>query len=375
MFKEFPEAWQKILNNQNMQMATTIQKDSYSVLQNKENALLISPTGTGKTLAYIWPLLPKLRSGIRNQLVIVAPSQELALQITKVVREWAKALDFSVIQLIGGANINRQIDKLKKHPEIVVGTPGRLVELMNRRKVRADYVETIVFDEIDALFTNKAELNFANQLLKKVQRDTQFIGVTATFAEPILQFLPANIQIIDASKTDNSKGEITEYYLETPLRKRVEILRKLAYTPDFHAMVFFNTVQELGVVADKLSFEGIPISTLASDESKFERQMSLKAFKNKQSALLLTTDISSRGLDLENLTTVVNYDVPVNRESYIHRSGRVGRMKQAGRVINLVNGHELKALRKLISKDQQLQQIYVHHGELTTESNQKKNTN
>lgn len=363
MFEKFPNEWKKLLDKQKITKSTLIQEKSYDILTEQKSAILLSPTGTGKTLAYLWPILQKIRLGIRNQVVIIAPSQELAMQIFKVVQEWAKPLNIKSAQLIGGANINRQIDKLKKHPEIVIGTPGRLVELMNRKKVRCDYVSTLVFDEFDMLLKDKVETNFSKQIIKKMKRDIQKVYVSATNNSNIMKdFFTDDIQIIDVTKEDDSQEDICEYYIDVPQRKRVAMLKKMVYTPDFHAIVFFNSVQELGVVADKLQFEGVVVSTLASDENKFERKMAISTFEDQKSSLLLTTDLSSRGLDLQNVDTVVNYDLPEIKENYTHRIGRVGRLGKTGQIYNLVTKNDLKKLKEISKDANSLQEVYIHHG-------------
>lgn len=360
--EQFPTEWKKQWKKEGFTTASVIQERSFDLLSEGKSMVLVSPTGTGKTLAYLWPLLLKVKPGAGNQLCIVLPSQELAMQVVDVARTWASALDLKVQAAIGGANIKRQIERLKKNPEVIVGTPGRLIELMNRRKVRADHIQMLVLDEVDELIAD--EWNMTAALLKKVMRDTQVVAVSATahhMDDELLELLPSPIEVLDVRHEDTSKGEVKHYYLETPLRKRSEILRRLAHVPDMRALVFFNTVQELGVVADKLIYEGIEVSTLASDQNKFERQLSLNAFKEGRTTFLLTTDMASRGLDISDLTTVIQYDVPQMKDSYIHRSGRVGRMGQAGMVISLVNDRERRNLKEMVSD---LTPIYLHHASL-----------
>lgn len=363
----FSKEWQKLFQKQ-FTTPSEIQNQSYEPLSKGETAVLISPTGTGKTLAYMWPLFAQLREGVKNQCVILAPSQELAMQLVKVAEPWAKAIGLNILATIGGANINRQIDKLKKNPEIVIGTPGRVLELMNRRKIRADYVSQLVLDEADLLISGKAEWNFTWQIIKKVKRDVQIVAVSATAAsqlERLMEILPDNVVMIDTCKEDTTQGELREFYLEIPMRKRLEQLRKLAYVPGVHAIVFFNTVGELGAVADRLTYEGIPISTLASDQSKFERKMALDMFEQGKSIFLLTTDVSSRGLDLPNVDLIIHYDVPEMTDAYIHRCGRVARMQKAGYSIALGNDKEIRRLAKMTKHE--LQPVYVHHNQITAE--------
>lgn len=373
MLKAFPEQWQTLYHKEGFITPSAIQEQSFDLLKKGSSAILVSPTGTGKTLAYLWPLLLKVHQGAGNQLCIVLPSQELAMQVVHVARKWAEPLNIKVQAAIGGANIKRQIERLKKSPEVVVGTPGRLIELMNRRKIRADRLSTLVLDEADQLVAD--EWNMAQAVIKKVQRDTQMIAVSATahhMKDTLYQVMPTPVELLDVRHSDHSKGNIQHFVLEVASRKRVDALRRLAHVDGMRAIVFFNTVQELGVVADKLIYEGVNVSTLASDQSKFERQLSLTAFREGRSTFLLTTDMASRGLDVENLELVIHYDIPAMLDQYIHRSGRVGRMGKEGVVISFANDREKRRLKSLLAPQQiSLQDIYLYSGSLHLEPKKK----
>lgn len=373
MLNHFPEDWQRLYKKEGFVTPSAVQEQSFAPLSKGSSAILVSPTGTGKTLAYLWPLLLNIHPGAGNQLCIVLPSQELAMQVVHVARKWAEPLKIKVQAAIGGANIKRQIERLKKSPEVIVGTPGRLVELMNRRKIRADRLSMLVLDEADQLVAD--EWNMAQAVIKKVQRDTQFVAVSATahhMKDKLYQVMPSPVELLDVRHNDYSKGKVQHFVLEVAARKRVEVLRRLAHVDGMRAIVFFNTVQELGVVADKLIYEGINISTLASDQSKFERQLSLNAFKEERSTFLLTTDMASRGLDIPNLEVVIQYDVPVMLDQYIHRSGRVGRMGREGVVISLVNDREKRRLKSMLAPENNpLKEIYLYQGALHSEPKKK----
>lgn len=369
MLAAFPESWQKKWEKEKFTSPSEIQTQSFKQLKEGQSAMLISPTGSGKTLAYLFPLLLNIKQGEGTQLCIVLPSQELAMQVVKVARQWAELLGLKVNAMIGGGNIRRQIDQLKKHPEVIVGTPGRLVELMDRKKIRAVAIKAVVLDEVDDLLNGRAEANFTSQLLKKINRDTQIVAVSATadlLEEEAKQWLPSQYQLIDVRQTDHSQGTITHAYIETPLRRRTELLRKLAYVENFRALVFFNQLQDLGVVADKLMYEGIPVSTLASDQSKFERQMALSQFNEGKVKLLLTTDLAARGLDFEQLDYIVQYDVPQMPDQYIHRVGRIGRMGRDGVSIALVNDRERRNL-KQVAGEVTLTPLYLYDSVLYDE--------
>ena len=177
--EQLPEAWQEQWQASGFNEPSTIQEKSFTPLREGENVLGISPTGTGKTLAYMLPLLLTVEKGQGNQLLIIAPSQELAMQIAEVARTWAKPLQLTVQTLIGGANVSRQIDKLKKRPEVLIGTPGRILELMKNKKVKAQLLKTIVMDEVDQLFQEE-ELSLTKQILTHTPTEYQLVFYSAT---------------------------------------------------------------------------------------------------------------------------------------------------------------------------------------------------
>ncbi|WEG73767.1 DEAD/DEAH box helicase [Vagococcus intermedius] len=366
---KLPEKWQTHWDELGYTEASLIQKETYEPLLNKESLVGVSPTGTGKTLAYLFPLLQAIKPGEGNQLLILLPSQELAVQVANVAREWATLLELNVQSLIGGANVKRQIDKLKSKPEVLVGTPGRVVELCKNKKVKAHLLQTVVLDEADQLVETN-ELNATMTILKMLDKQAQLVCVSATAIDVQAQLGDhgqREMTTIDVSQKDQSKGIVTHGYIKTPPRKRAELLKKLAYVKDFKAIVFFNEVQEMGLVADKLSYQGVPNATLASDQNKLERRLALSAFADDKVSLLLTTDIAARGLDFVDLPFVIHYDVPYVVENYVHRSGRTGRMGKDGTVMSLVGDYELKDLKKMARQHPAMGDLvewYVHSSQI-----------
>ncbi|CAM3988677.1 DEAD/DEAH box helicase [Catellicoccus marimammalium] len=366
------QTWQKQYEKEGFTQLSTIQERAIPVLKKQKSAIIKAPTGTGKTLAYVWPLVYQVEEGKGTQLCILLPSQELAAQVQKVVKTWAELRNLHTLLLIGNANIRRQMDQLKKHPEIIVGTPGRIYELMERKKIRPHFLNTIVLDEADELVNSRVEWNFTTKILQSVQKDTQFVFVSATATEEELgSFFRNDYEVVEV-KEDKTAGKVQHTYLEVPLRKRVDTLRRLSYVPDFKALVFFNHLSDLGAAAEKLIYEGVSVSTLASDQSKFERELSLKLFNEGKTNLLFTTDIASRGLDLPELSYVVQFDVPEFLETYIHRVGRIGRMGKEGAVISLVNDRERRNLSQLCKElGQPLHEIFLYESMLWDEKPEK----
>ncbi|MBO0474669.1 hypothetical protein IGL98_002683 [Enterococcus sp. DIV0840] len=362
--KNLPEAWQEHWQASGFSEPSMIQQKSFQPLKEKENVLGISPTGSGKTLAYVLPLLLNVEKDQGSQLLILAPSQELAVQISQVVRDWATLLQLKTQTLIGGANVGRQIEKLKKKPEILVGTPGRVMELIKTKKIKSHLLKTIVMDEVDQLFHEK-ELNLTKQILTSAPTKFQlvFYSATADRVAEEAQKLTDQLTIIDVTGEDQSGGVVKHYFMALSPRKKSDYLRSLAYTPDFRAMVFFNQIADLGSVEEKLIYEGLAVAGLASDQNKTLRKLAIDQFAKNRAVMLLTTDIAARGLDFNAIPFVVNAEVPLSEESYIHRAGRVGRMGASGFVITFVNDATKRDYQRLMKKiELPFQEIFLYDG-------------
>ena len=308
MFKNFPEQWQDLLKEKGITTETAIQKELFAPITEGDNVLGISPTGTGKTLAYLLPLLLTLKPKKAQQLLILAPNSELAGQIFDVTKQWAEPLGLTAQLFLSGSSQKRQIERLKKGPEILIGTPGRVFELIKLKKIKMMNVNTIVYD-----------------------------------------------------LSDQELDTIKHYYISVDKRNRVELLRKFSNIPDFRGLVFFNSLSDLGATEERLQFNGASAVSLASDINVKFRKVILEKFKNHEISLLLGTDLLARGIDIENLEVVINFDIPRDREAYTHRAGRTGRMGNEGSVISLVTHPEdLKKLKKfakvseLVLKNQEL---------------------
>lgn len=368
-----PEKWHNRWTEEGFTAPSVIQEKVYQPLLAGENLVGISPTGSGKTLAYLLPTLAKVIPGEGNQLLVLTSSQELGIQVAEVARVWGRELDLNVQPIIGGANVKRQIEKLKAKPEVLIGTPGRVVELIKQKKIKAHLLQTVIFDEADQLFLpGTSEL--VEEIIKSFQQELQyaFFSATADQALPAIEKVVPNISVYDVTKEDRSKGEVKHYYLVYPARRTVDALRRFAHLKDFQGLVFFNQLQDLGSAEEKLLFHQLPVASLASDQSKELRRMALELFKQGKIVELLTTDVASRGIDINELPFVINHEVPLTKESYLHRSGRVGRMGASGEVITLVQDNTLSYLKKIAKElDITIEEVFLHGGALHTERPEK----
>lgn len=308
-----------------------------------------SPTGTGKTLAYVLPLLQKVDPTKKQiQALVVVPSQELGMQIVEVFREWASGTDVSVAQLIGGANINRQIEGLKKKPNIVVGTPGRLQELVKVKKLKMHEINTIVLDEGDQLLSREHRTTVKGLIDATVER--QLVVTSATITEEIElvaeSMMKDPVRIHVTAEEVPSKGEVIHSFVKTEIRDKTEILRKLSHLPGMRGLAFVNSLDQLLMKDYKLSYRDAPIVSLHSEMKKEERKKALDDFKNGKVSVLIATDVAARGLDISGLTHVIHVDVPHSIEQYLHRSGRTGRAGKNGEVLTLLSYNDEKTYKK-----------------------------
>lgn len=354
---KLPKIWQNQLKQLGFDQFTAIQEEIFTPISEGENVLGISPTGTGKTLAYLFPSLLQLQPKKAQQLLILAPNTELAGQIFDVTKQWAEPLGLAAQLFISGSSQKRQIERLKKGPEILIGTPGRIFELVKLKKIKMMNVNTIILDEFDQLLSD-SQYHFVDNITGYAPRDHQLIYMSATSKFDQEKLAENTLKVeIDNQELDN----IQHFYLQVDKRNKVEMLRKLAQVEDFRGLVFFNSLSDLGSAEEKLQYRDVNAFSLASDVNVKFRKVILDKFKDHQLTLLLATDLVARGIDIENLECVVNYDIPRDLETYTHRSGRTGRMGKEGYVITLVtHPEELKTLKKfakvreIILKNQEL---------------------
>lgn len=364
MIKTFPQVWQDQLNALAFDQLTPIQEAAFAPIQKGKNLLGISPTGTGKTLAYLWPLLLKLKNPKAQQILILAPNTELAGQIFDVTKAWAEPLGWTSQVLISGSSQKRQIERLKKGPQILIGTPGRVLELVKAKKVKMMNVDTIVLDEFDQLLSD-SQYHFVGQIIKYVPRDHQMIYLSATDKVDQTQ-LAADTLTLDL-RNGADLTNIQHFYLEVTKRDKTDLLRKLANIPDFRGLVFFNSLSDLGANEEKLTFRSANVVSLASDVNVKFRKLILERFKQGELNLLLATDMIARGIDIDSLECVINFEVPRDKETYTHRVGRTGRMGKEGTVITLISQpEELKSLKKLAK----VREISLHNQAFYIENEQ-----
>ncbi|AQQ52470.1 DEAD/DEAH box helicase [Planococcus lenghuensis] len=333
--------WQEKWKKAGFEQPLPVQTEMIPEMLAGNDIVAQSPTGSGKTLAYVLPVLERINPERQNvQAMIVAPSQELAMQIVNVVREWTAETGIDVAQLIGGANVQRQIEKLKKKPAIVVGTPGRLNELVKSKKLKLHEIRMIVLDEGDQLLSREHREAMRN-LIEKTQHDRQLVLVSATVTEEIelvadrLMNHPTRIHITQEDLPEF--GKVTHSFVKIEERDKTDMLRRLAYLKGMKGLAFINNLDQLLMKENKLNYRDAGVVALHSEMKKEERKQALEAFHSGKVPILLATDVAARGLDVEGVTHVIHVDVPQTPEQYLHRSGRTARAGADGEALTLLS--------------------------------------
>jgi len=327
-----------------------VQEQTIPLLLEGRDVIAASQTGTGKTLAYLLPLLQTINPEQKVvQKLVLAPTQELAMQILREAERYGEHRGIRVMGLIGGAAIKRQIDKLREHPQLVVGTPGRIRELIGLRKLKMHEVSTIVLDEADQMF----QLSGAGEVTKIVSsalRSRQLVMLSATIG-PETKAL-ANREMKNPAEVGIAPGVMTaesleHHYVVTEERNKIDMLRRVIrhYNPD-KAIVFVNATDDIAEVEAKLNHLGLTAAALYGDADKVTRSNVLSRFREGKFRVLVASDVAARGLDIENLSLVVSFDPAFDSEHYVHRAGRTGRMGKRGLSVTIVTEQQTFIMRK-----------------------------
>ncbi|MCM3175080.1 DEAD/DEAH box helicase [Paenibacillus sp. MER 99-2] len=344
------EDLEKVLAGHGINEPSPVQAQTIPVILEGRDVVAKSQTGTGKTLAYLLPLLQTIKSDVKGtQKLIIAPTQELAMQIVREAQRYGEERKIGVLGLIGGAAVKRQIEKLREHPALVVGTPGRLKELITLKKLKMHNVSTIVIDEADQVFQlgGVSDVDF---VLRSALRDRQLIFLSATIDEHTAGLAkremkePVHIGIEPERAT---AAGLEHFYFVEETRNKIDMLRRLVrqYNPD-RAIVFVNATEDIGEVEAKMNHLGLSAAALYGDADKVTRSNVLSAFRNGKIQLLIASEVAARGLDIEGLPMVINYDPAFDSEHYVHRAGRTGRMGRSGIVLSIVDETQIFIMRK-----------------------------
>lgn len=336
---EIVEALKQNIKNHGYIKPTPIQDQAIAPILEGKDLIGLAATGTGKTAAFLIPLINKIYKDRDSGGLIIAPTRELAFQIYEELK--ALTLDMKIYSaiVIGGANINRQIQAVRHNPHIIIATPGRLKDLIQRNVIYLEDYSTFVLDEVDLMvdigFIN--DIKFFISFLPKIRQSLFFSATISLKVHQILQQFVVNPVTVSVKQQDTSENVDQDVVKVQPGEKKVEKLHDLLIKDGFDkVLIFGRTKRNVETLNKELDLRGFKVGAIHSNKTQGHRQRVLTSFKNSEIQILLATDVASRGLDISNVTHVINYDLPQTYDDYIHRIGRTGRAGKNGTALTFI---------------------------------------
>lgn len=336
----FTPALQKNIDFKKYVNPSAIQDQSIPHTMKGADVIGLANTGTGKTAAFLLPIIDKLYANRDlNSVLIIAPTRELAQQIEEQFRDFSYNMKLYSTLIVGGTNMDRQIRQLKRGPHVIIGTPGRLMDLIKRRELRLDNINTLVLDEADRML----DMGFINDIrtlvgMTPADRQTLFFSATITpsIAELTKEFLnnPETISVRTADTSERVDQDVVE---TSGKEDKLDTLLNLLSKEEFEKVLVFGETK-FGVqrLSDHLDKSGIPSAAIHGNKSQSQRQRALSAFKDNKVRVMVATDVAARGLDIPNVSHVINFDQPATYEDYVHRIGRTGRGTATGKALTFI---------------------------------------
>ena len=328
------------------------------LLGNRNDVIALAQTGTGKTAAFGIPLLQRIDTDSKEtQAIVLSPTRELCLQIADDLNAFARYIPHvHIVPVYGGASIEAQIRSLRHGAQIIVATPGRLIDLMHRGKARLDNARNVVFDEADEML-NMGFQDSITEILEGIPEERNTLLFSATMSREVERvakgYLHDYKEIVVGSRNEGAENVNHVYYMVNAKDKYLALKRIVDFYPKIYAIVFCRTKRETQEIADKLIHDGYNAESLHGDLSQQQRDLTMQKFRQHMTQLLVATDVAARGLDVDDLTHVINFGLPDDIESYTHRSGRTGRAGKKGTSISIIHSRErskMRAIEKTIGK-------------------------
>ena len=322
------------------------------LLGNRNDVIALAQTGTGKTAAFGLPLLQRIDTSSKStQAIVLSPTRELCLQIADDLKDFGKYIPhLHIAAVYGGASIDTQIHQLRHGVQIIVATPGRLIDLMHRGKARLDQVRNVVLDEADEML-NMGFQESITEILTGVPEDRNTLLFSATMSRDVEKvakgYLHDYKEIVVGSRNEGAESVNHIYYMVNARDKYLALKRLVDFYPKIYAIVFCRTKIETQEIADKLIKDGYNAESLHGDLSQQQRDLTMQKFRSHLTQILVATDVAARGLDVNDLTHVINYGLPDDIENYTHRSGRTGRAGKKGTSISIIHSREKYKVRNI----------------------------
>lgn len=355
----YNEKIKQVLAREHKTTPTIIQKETYDAIKNGASVVALAKTGTGKTLAYSLPALENVVPGEANSMVIFAPTTELAVQIRHAINPYLASLSLKGVTLVGAGNRKRQEENLKKkHPEVVVATPGRFFDFFSSNRIRIEQIKTLIIDEADDIL-EFTKMELLTSLGQNLGPDSQILLFGATDSEitrDAEELFGRTFLLIDVRNQQESTRK--DYFLKVDNSHKIEFLQKMTKLDHFKGILFFDSNKTMMRFAGIFGHTKTKFEILSNDWGKERRAKALRDLASGKTKLLLATDLAARGLDIPGVSYVINYDIPSEVNTYLHRAGRTGRMNATGYVVTLGDDHDFRDLKKLLSGEVEVKRVY-----------------
>lgn len=346
------EEIQKAVRYMGFEEASPIQAKAIPAMISGIDLIGQAQTGTGKTAAFGIPILEKVDPKLKKlQAIVLCPTRELAIQVADEIRNLSRYMHgIKVLPIYGGQDIVKQIRSLKSGTQIIIGTPGRVMDHMRRKTMKLDFVHTVVLDEADEMLNMgfREDIEF---VLSGVPEERQTVLFSATMPKPIMEITKKfqnNAKVIKVTKKELTVPNIEQYYYDVKPKKKEEVLSRLLdiYSPRL-SVVFCNTKKQVDLLVNALLGRGYFAAGLHGDMKQEQRDRVMQGFRTGKTEILVATDVAARGIDVDEVEAVFNYDLPQDDEYYVHRIGRTGRAGRDGRAFSFVSGKEVYKLKEI----------------------------
>jgi len=327
------------ISSRGFEFMTPIQEKAIDPIMKGEDVIGIAHTGTGKTGAFLIPLIHAVTLDPKKRILIVVPTRELAQQIYQEMRAFAGRMPVYATAIIGGANMYRQIQQLRRNPQFVIGTPGRLKDLIERRELRLDAFDTVVLDEVDRML----DMGFIQDirfLISFLPQKKQSLFFSATLSQTINSLIntiaknPRSIMIESVNKTANVDQDIVRVAAG---KDKIDVLHDILNQEDVKKTIIFGrTKRSVDRLSRNLETRGFKVTCIHGDKTQSRRNRAIDMFKSDLVDILVATDVASRGIDIDDVTHVINFDQPETYDDYIHRIGRTGRANKTGKALTFI---------------------------------------
>lgn len=336
----------------NFTAPSPIQAEAIPKIIEKEDIIAMAPTGSGKTVAYGIPVLQQIETDNKSiQAVILCPTRELVIQVHKELEKLAKYNDeISMVSVYGGQQIDKQFNALKRNPQVLIATPGRLMDHLKRKTVNLENIKTAVLDEADEML----DMGFREDLhtiLEQTNNNRQTILFSATMEKNIMEIakkFQKSPLIIDVLDNIKNIPNIKQFYYELHEKNKPELIKRLLTMHTLkQSLIFCNTKSNVDNLVEVLKSTGLQTEAIHGDMNQSQREKVMRGFQKGSIKILVATDVAGRGIDVKNLDAVFNYDLPRDDEDYIHRIGRTGRAGNSGTAFSFISGKQIGALKRI----------------------------